>query len=354
MPHPLYSPPLSLKNGLLMTLHIAFQAPRYWDKTIAESEPNYQAQIFVGTQKVPIYGIVAIPDRPKSTIIGTYGITGELDNQWFLKILAHKAFAQGHAIVLFDWRGHVKTAELSPTLTSDGLFEGEDFVRIAAQAKQIGCPPPFCFTGYSLGGQLALWGLKSAQTINNGGGNLDLQPSELGGCAVICPSLDSERSLTYLRKHPVYKYIEKSITRNLKKLAWHLHEYHPDAIDAEAIKRVNSIWSFDRELVIAPLGLSSVEEYYRLTSPLAILPHLQKPTFILYAADDPLFAPQIVADLKRAVAANPLIDLWLTSHGGHVGYISSKTCQAQWGDGDRWYAWNRVLQWWDLQIAKRS
>src|SRR3712207_8404941 len=42
-----------------------------------------------------------------------------------------------------SWRAHGKTAELSPTLTSDGLYEGEDFVRIAAQAKAMGCPAPF-------------------------------------------------------------------------------------------------------------------------------------------------------------------------------------------------------------------
>ncbi len=350
MQNPIYRPPLLLKNGLLMTLHIAFQASRDWHQTITQSEPNYQSKIFTGAQNVPIYGIVAIPEKPRSTIIGTYGISGDLDNQWFLKILACKAFAQGHAIVFFDWRGHGKTAELSPTLTSDGLFEGEDFVRIAAQAKKMGCPPPFCFTGYSLGGQLALWAIKSAQTLNDWGEHLALKASEIGGCAVICPSLDSERSLTYLMKHPIYKYVDKSITGNLKKLAWRLHEYHPDAIDAEAIKKVNSIWSFDQELVIEKLGFSSVREYYRASSPLNILPHLQKPTFILYAADDPLFAPQILPDLKTAVADNPFLDLWLTAHGGLVGFISSKACKYYWGDGDRWYAWNRILQWWNITI----
>jgi len=49
-----------------------------------------------------------------------------------LRILGRKAFAQGYAVVLFDWRAHGKTALLSPSLTSDGLYEGEDFVRIAA------------------------------------------------------------------------------------------------------------------------------------------------------------------------------------------------------------------------------
>ena len=342
-----YTPPWWLKNGLLMTLYVALKAAQNWEETISEPEPVYQEQIFIGASGVPIFGQVAIPDNPRSTIIGTYGITGDLDNQWFLKLLGRKAFAQGYAVVLFDWRAHGKTAELSPTLTSDGLYEGEDFVHIAAQAKAMGCPAPFWFTGYSLGGQLALWAVKAAQTIESWGQDLALLESEIGGAAVICPSLDSNRSLTYLVKHPVGRYLEQAIAKNLKQLAWRLYQAHPEVIDPVAIERANSIWGFDHELVISRLGFSSVEEYYDASSALHLLPHLKKPTLILYAADDPLFDPTIVPDLQAVSASNPSIDLVLTAQGGHVGYLSSKACQRQAQDLDCWWAWNRVLEWCD-------
>jgi predicted alpha/beta-fold hydrolase len=164
-----------------MTLYTALRAARIWEKTTTDPEPFYQEKIFIGAQGVPIFGLVAIPENPRSTIIGTYGITGDLDNQWFLRLLGRKAFAQGYAVVLFDWRAHGKTAKLSPTLTSDGLYEGEDFVRIAAEAKVMGCPAPFWFTGFSLGGQLALWAVKAAQTIATWGQDLGLVESEIGG-----------------------------------------------------------------------------------------------------------------------------------------------------------------------------
>src|SRR3712207_7638043 len=51
-------------------------------------------------------------------------------------------------------------------------------------------------------------------------------------------------------------------------------------------------------ILISRLGFSSVEEYYEVSSGLYLLPQLQKPTLILYAADDPLFDPTIVPDLK--------------------------------------------------------
>lgn len=350
MHHLSYTPPILLKNGLWMTIYTALRASGNWKKTITEPEPLYQEKIFTGAGGVPIFGLVAIPKNPRSTIVATYGITGDLDNQWFLRLLGRKAYARGYAVVLFDWRAHGKTAELSPTLTSDGLYEGEDFVRIAANAKVMGCPAPFWFMGFSLGGQLALWAVKAGQTIATWGQNLGLQASEIGGGAVICPSLDSNRSLSYLVEDAKGRYLEKAITRQLKKLAWRIHSYHPEAINSEAIKRANSIWGFDHELVIERLGFSSVEEYYDASSALSLLPHLEKPTLILYSSDDPMFDPTIVPDLQTACAGNPSLELVLTAHGGHVGYISSKVAQRQAKDRDCWWAWNRVLDWCDRQM----
>lgn len=345
MTQPIYQPPFPLKNGLTMTIYAALKASKNWEQTINLPEPPYRDIIFSGAGGVPIYGIVAMPPNPKGTIVSTYGITGTLENQWFLKLWGRKAFAAGYAVVLFDWRAHGKTAELSPTLTSDGLFEGEDFVRIVAQSKPIGCPAPFWFAGYSLGGQLALWGIKAAQTVNEWGPDLKLKDSDIAGGAVICPSLDSHRSLSYLIQHPLGKYLERAITKEVKKMAKHLYSYHPNEFDLEAIKRINSIWSFDHELVIERLGFNSVEAYYEASNALQLISQLNKPTLILYAEDDPLFDPTIIPDLKVASSRNFAIDLVITKYGGHVGYISSKSCQNQFSDPDRWWAWNRILDW---------
>lgn len=342
MLHPCYTPPWFLKNGLAMTLYAALLMPSFWEKTTTFLEPPYQDTIFIGANDVPIFGWMAIPENPRGTIIGTYGITGDLDNQWFLKLLGRKAYAQGYAVILFDWRAHGKTALLSPTLTSDGLYEGDDFVHIAAQAKAMGCPPNFWFTGYSLGGQLALWGAKVASNIAP---ELGLKENDIAGAAVICPSLESQRSLAYLVSYPFGRYLDKGISNNLKKLAWSIHAHHPGFIDPEAINRADSIWKFDEEFTIERLGFPSVAAYYEASSALYILPHIQKQTLIIYAEDDPLFDPKIVPDLKAACANNPAIDLILTRYGGHVGYISSKSGQDRAKDIDIWWAWNRILEW---------
>lgn len=340
-----YQPPLALRHGLTMTLYTALWQARRWQTQVQEPAPPYQDAYFRGDQEVPIFGQVAIPPRPQGTIVATYGITGSLEDQWYLHILGRKAFAQGRAVVLFDWRAHGKTAQLSPTLTADGLYEGEDFVRIAAQAKALGCPPPFWFVGYSLGGQLALWGVKAAQDLSPASRALGLCPEDLGGAAVICPSLDSQRSLQYLMSHPLGRYLEQAIARSLHRLAEDLATTHPGMLDPAAIARAQSIWGFDHELVIPRLGFTTVEDYYAASSPLPFLPQVQLPTLILYAADDPLFDPTIVPDLQAVCDRNPALHLCLTQHGGHVGYLSSRASQQASGDRDPWWAWNRVLEW---------
>jgi uncharacterized protein len=337
-----FQAPLQLTNGLTMTMHAALRAGKTWKKYTVQPEPIDQEHIFSGANGVPIYGRVSIPENPRGTIVATYGITGTLDNQWFLQALRRKAYAQGWAVVLFDWRAHGQTALLSPQLTSDGIYEGEDFLQIAAQAKALGCPVPMWLSGYSLGGQLALWGIKQAPVLSAAVG---LDSQDIAGGFVICPSLESDRSLTYLVNHPIKSILENRIAKELKKLAWQLQAAHPQHFDPAAIERANSIEGFDRELVIPRLGFATVKDYYLATSPLYFLDKLTLPTLIIYAADDPLFDPSLVPELASIAEQQPAIDLMLTKQGGHVGYISSTACQQQYLDTDPWWAWNRALEW---------
>ena len=373
---PTFVPPWFLRNGLAMTVYTATVASQTWRQSIDLRPVAYQDHIFKGHGDVPIFGRWAVPSRSlstfegstsgstsegegtaKGTIIATYGITGSLDDQWQLEILCRKAYHRGYGVVMFDWRAHGKTGELSPTLTSDGIYEGEDYVALAATAKTLGCPPPYWFMGYSLSGQLALWGAKAAMMLPDASGPdssdmisgglvpKGLVRGDIGGVAVVCPSLDSNRSLNYLTAGPLRSRLEQTIAGELKRLALRLHQHHPDHFDLAAIERANSIWGFDHELVISRLGFASVEDYYAASSPLPFMPDLTVPTLIVYAADDPLFSPEILPDLKKIDAANPKLDLVITDYGGHVGYYSSRAGQRQAGDGDRWWAWNRVLDW---------
>ncbi|MBV5261750.1 alpha/beta fold hydrolase [Synechococcus moorigangaii CMS01] len=346
-----YQPPLWLRSGMAMTIYAAFGAAQQWQHQGPGCSLPFREIVLTGAAGTPIFCQYAQPKETKGTIVATYGITGSLADQWFLDILAHKAFQASYGILLFDWRAHGKTAALSPDLTSDGLFEGEDFVRLAAQGKQqLGLKPPFLFSGYSLGGQLALWGLKKAQELNLS--TLGLRATDILAGAVICPSLESHRSLSYLEGHPVKRLFEQAIAKNLQKLAWQLQSYHPQAFQTDVIEKATTIREFDQYLVIPPLGFATTQAYYEATSPLYFLEDLQRPTFILYAADDPLFAPDLIQDLRYVSQRNPHLKTQITQFGGHVGYISDRQCQRHWGDSDPWWAWHRILAWFDHCLSQ--
>jgi uncharacterized protein len=341
-----YTAPWWLPNGLAMTLYMSAVAPKDWQSTLTEPEPNYTEQIYQGiqtnSQDVSIFALRS-PIGKKGTVIATYGITGSLEDQFLLRILGRKLVARDYGAILFDWRAHGKTALLSPVLTSDGIYEGDDFVQIALQARNQGYLPPFYFMGYSLGGQLALWGAKVGSESKELG-------TDFGGCVAVCPNLDANRSMSYLVSSAVGRKIEQAIARNLKKLAIEIAAAHPGFLDPEAVKRANSITTFDRELVIRLLGFATVEDYYNASSPMPFLANLTAPTAIFYAADDPMFDPALIPELQQIAQQNPNLDLILTANGGHVGYISSPACQSQWSDRDPWWMWNRTLEW--LEGAK--
>ncbi|NJN29181.1 MAG: alpha/beta fold hydrolase [Synechococcales cyanobacterium RM1_1_8] len=347
-PYPPYRPPLLLRRGMPMTLHGALVTSRRWPQTLAEAEPPYQEHYFRGAGGVPLFGWVAIPRAAKATLVATYGITGTIADQAMLRVLGRKAYDQGYAVVLFDWRAHGKSAELSPSLTSDGLQEGPDFIHIAAQAIALGAPPRICLSGYSLGGQLALWGLRAAE---------DPELRQAAGLAstvpvtgvVVCPNLDAWRSLNFLMADPWGRYLERAIARGLRQLAEKLLLAHPGSLDPGAIARADSILAFDRELVIGKLGFETVEDYYRATSPLGFMGELRSPYRVIYAADDPLFHPSLVPELAALAKASPALDLMLTRYGGHVGYLSDRATQRRYGDADGWWACHRTLDWMAMQ-----
>ncbi|MFN4195873.1 MAG: YheT family hydrolase [Thermosynechococcus sp.] len=331
-----YWPPLPLHSGVIHTVFTAYV--QRWG-CLYPWQPQ-TSHVFHGAEGVPLYGEGYRVGQARGTIIATYGITGDLKNQWYLHTLAHWAIARRFDVVLFDWRAHGRSAELSPVLTSDGLYEGQDFGAIAQQCRELGYTPPYWFVGYSLGGQLALWGAWYAQQQGI---------TEIGGAAVICPNLDSNRSLAHLKTTFWGRQFERAISRQLQHLARHLHRLHPQIFDLKTVAQINTIAGFDAALVIDRLGFASVAEYYAASSPLPLLLQLTIPVWILYAADDPLFDPCLVPELLAIAESNPALTLLMTEQGGHVGFTSDRKCQRLWGDPDYCWGIHRLLDWLEEQ-----
>jgi hypothetical protein len=266
-----------------------------------------------------------------------YGITGSMETAWYVHYLARKAWARGYDAVLFDWRGHGRSAELSAVPPSDGWRDGEDIVRLTREAIALGCAAPAVAVGFSLGGQLVLWALKAAAEAGEG--------AIAGGC-VVAPNLESNWSLARLGTTWAGRLLEDALVRELRREVERRMRNHPGSVCAGVLDRVHLIRDFDREIVIGHYGFESVEAYYKETSGLYLLEDLALPHLILYADDDPMFDPRIVAQLRRRSGGNPHATLVITDHGGHVAHVGLPEA----GEDEFW-ALNRVLDYCDALLG---
>ncbi len=340
-----YQPPWYLRNGLLMTAvtDLWFGTTwRHWGNRVTwlRDLPKipWQEHIFSGAEKVPLWGLWSCPDNAKGTIILNLGITAQVKNAWYAHIFACKAYNQGFAVLIYDWRGHGCTAELSPIPSSYGWREGEDQVQIAKQLVRMGCPDRVALVGFSLGGQLALWGLKAAIEQNN---------SFVCGAAALSCHLESTRSLAHLRRTSLGRIIEQHFTKNLRAEAEKRRQLFPNTVKSGAVERIGSIDSFDQEMVIDYYGFESVTEYYQKTSAIYFLDKLTLPYLIIYSENDPMFDPKLIQEAKKLMSNNSNAHLIVTQFGGHMAHISADTSSE-----DKFWGMNRLLEFCEKLLNK--
>jgi predicted alpha/beta-fold hydrolase len=333
-----YQPPFYFNDGLTQTIVTEYWYGKTWKKwgdrafwlSHLPQVPTWQQHIFTGAEGVPLWGLWTCPTNAKGTIIFNTGLNGIVENAWYANLFARKAYNQGFALLLYDWRGHGKTAELSPVPSSYGWREGQDQIHLAEQLTKLGCPAPVILAGASMGGQLALWGLKAAIETSN---------SLIRGAATLSTHLESNLSLAHLRTTSTGRKIEQRFARKFRAEAEKRRELFPDTLKPGAVERITSIDSYDREMVIDYYGFNSVEEYYRQTSALYFLDRLTLPYLIIYSQDDPMFEPDILPQMKQQMAQKPNAHLILTEKGGHIGYVG-KSNHVE----DRFWGMNRLLE----------
>ena len=74
------------------------------------------------------------------------------------------------------------------------------------------------------------------------------------------------------------------------------------------------------ELLTAPRGgFRDAADYYTRSSSAQFVPGIRVPTLILAARDDPFVDPGPIERLNRPAS----VDVQLTDHGGHVGYLGN-------------------------------
>ena len=167
-----------------------------------------------------------------------------------------------------------------------------------------------CLAGYSLGGQIAL---RYA---------LDHASPRLKGTVALCAPIDMRPCQIALDSPGLTPY-RMSILTALKwtyhRLAWNARRCDQAmSCTSGQIRKINSFYEWDENVVCSRYGYPSVEADYQAVSVAPHLGQMTTPTLLVFGADDPIVPLEAIEPYLKA--ASPAVDVRVTRPGGHLGF----------------------------------
>ena len=316
-----FVPRPSLAGGHRMTLY-SWGNPRYFPRLPAPT-PRY----FDVAPRTRVLAACHWQARPweRPTLIALHGLNGSSDAH-YMRGLAAKAFARGMNVVRLNQRNCGDTEHLSTGLFHSGLTT--DAAHVVHELAGVDGVRAIAVAGYSLGGNLAL------KLAGEYGAHA---PAALVAVAAVSPIIEIGECTRALerRANRIYQWnFVKDLKRRMRRKA----RYHPGAFDLSALDRVRTVREFDETYTAPHFGFRGAEDYYHRASAMRVIDRIRVPALIVTSEDDPFVPSQPFRD--PSVAANPHIDLRLSAHGGHCGFIGPASSV----DDDGYWAENQIVE----------
>ena len=264
-----------------------------------------------------------------ATLIALHGLNGSSDAH-YMKGPAAKAFARGMNVVRLNQRNCGDTEHLSEGLFHSGLTA--DAAQVIDELTRIDGLPAIGVAGYSLGGNLAL---KLAAEYGAHA------PAELVGVAAVSPIIEISECTRALERPENWLY-EWNFVRDLKRRMRRKDQCHPGIYDLSTLNAVKTVREFDEAYTAPYFGFRNAEDYYHRASAMRIIDRLAVPALVITAEDDPFVPSAPFHDAK--VTGNPHIDLRISKHGGHCGFVGETSAL-----NDGYWAENQIVEF----IARR-
>jgi predicted alpha/beta-fold hydrolase len=240
------------------------------------------------------------------TLIALHGLEGSSEAH-YMHGIASKAWRRGFNVVRLNQRNCGGTEHLSAGLYHSGLSSDPLVVlRELITADRLPC---IAFTGYSLGGNLAL---KLAGELGRAA------PPELIAVAAVSPVMELETCVRAIerRENRIYEW---NFCRNLQSRMRRKARAWPGRYDLTGLWKIWSIRQFDDRYTAPDHGFKDASDYYHRASAMRVIDRIALPALIVTSEDDPFVPPEPFR--HPSVAGNPHITTVITSHGGHCGFI---------------------------------
>jgi uncharacterized protein len=241
-------------------------------------------------------------------LIALHGLEGS-SSAHYMRGLADKALAAGFNVIRLNQRNCGGTERLAAGLYHSGLTRDAEFV-IREVAARDGITQ-IVVAGYSLGGNLAL---KLAGEYG------PHAPTQLKGVCAVSPVLELEDCVRALERRQNFIY-QWNFVRGLKARMRRKDQCFPGRFPLERLPEVKTVRQFDAMFTAPHFGYASAEDYYHRASAMRVIDRIAVPALIITAEDDP-FVP--TEPFRRPeVRENPNIQLLITAHGGHCGFLDA-------------------------------
>ncbi len=310
-----------------MTLY-SWGNPRYFPQLPAPSRRYFD--VARATRVVAECHWQAEP-RAHATLVALHGLNGSSEAH-YMRGLAAKAFARGLNVVRLNQRNCGDTEHLSEGLFHSGLTA--DAAHVVDELTRVDGLPALGVAGYSLGGNLAL------KLAGEYGAHA---PSTLIGVAAVSPIIEIE-ACTRALERPGNALYQWNFVRDLKRRMRRKDQWHPGAFDLAKLNAIKTVREFDEAYTAPYFGFRNAEDYYHRASAMRVIDRIQIPALVITAEDDPFVPSPPFRDPK--VTGNPHIDLRISAHGGHCGFVGNAS-----GMDDGYWAESQIVGFFNRQTT---
>ncbi|MBF0237545.1 MAG: alpha/beta fold hydrolase [SAR324 cluster bacterium] len=324
--YPEFSPVLPFVTGWSQTL-----AGRYWPQFSEIPYDNaHELELPDGDR------LMIMENRPVSwqpgdrIVVLIHGLTGCYQSRYMIR-LCRLFMAEGWLVIRVNLRGCGPGAGMARNIYHSG--RSEDSRAVLNWLAGMFPDSPTTLIGFSLGGNLSL--KMAGEDGDSPSGNMD-------SLMAVSPPVNLARSCEILRE-PRNQLFDQHFVAELREHVHQLHQRFPDLPKPE-LPSYLTVYTFDDHYTAPCNGFHDALDYYQRSSSGPLLEKIRVPTLILCSMDDPVIHGESMLEYLDI----PGLDLVLTKHGGHVGFVgrSGHDSGFRWMDG-------LLLRWLQRHHAQR-
>lgn len=283
--------------------HLATIAATWWPRRLDERRFPVEPRLFRPEPDVQILVHRQQPESdPVAHVVLVHGLEGS-SNSPYMRSLAQTLLEAGYAVHRMNIRTCGGTEFMSNTFYHAGLTTDLFAYLMDLDRRR---QTPAWVVGFSLGGNMVL---KLAGEMRSDALRV------IAGVAAVSAPVDLEACSQRLAHRSNWLYQKHFLKRMRRRL--YLRREVIASLPVEGL-RFRSVYEFDDFVTGPSFGFTGADHYYRSQSAIRYAADIVVPALVVAATDDPLIPASVYAPL----AGNPHIELHLTPHGGHLGFLA--------------------------------